>query len=282
MRALRTARPTSPTVLVWLLALLVTGCAGGADRPAAPEGETGPPTVDTEHPVASPLPRVGRPEDLPTDRPLRAAFLLTDGVFGTELTAPHDVLEHTASAVEERPPIEVFTVAAGGAPVRTAEGLVVTPDHGFEDHPPVDILVVPSAVGSREEDLEDERMIDWVRTVGGEARYVMSLCWGAFVLGEAGLLDGHAATTFPADYERFAERFPAVDLRVNVSFVHHGKVLTSQGGVRSFDVALYLVDLLYGEAVARRIGEGLLIPWPPSRADERRFTVEISPPAPAP
>ncbi len=83
------------------------------------------------------------------------------------------------------------------------------------------------------------------------------------MLARAGLLDGRACTTFPRDYRRFAEAFPAADLHVNVSFVHSGRFLTSEGGARSYLAAMYLVDLLYGEEVAAGVGRGLLIPWPP-------------------
>jgi transcriptional regulator GlxA family with amidase domain len=100
--------------------------------------------------------------------------------------------------------------------------------------------------------------------VGNDASWVVSLCDGAFVLAAAGLLDGRAVTTFPGDYDRFAERFPGLDLRVNVSFVRDGKVLTSQGGARSFDVAMHLVDHLWGEQVAAGVGRGMVIPWPPA------------------
>lgn len=193
---------------------------------------------------------------------LGAGFLIVDGVYNTELTAPWDVLEHTLYHAPEGRGIEVFTVSPDGAAVTTAEGLEIAADYGFDDAPVFDILVVPSAEGSRDRDLEDEAMIAWVRRAGREARYLLSLCWGAFVLAEAGLLDDAACTTFPADYDTFAQRFPTHDLRVNVSFVHSGKAITSQGGVRSFDAAMYLVDLLYGREVAQGIGRGLLIPWP--------------------
>jgi transcriptional regulator GlxA family with amidase domain len=82
------------------------------------------------------------------------------------------------------------------------------------------------------------------------------------VLGEAGLLDGHAATTFPSDFDTFAARFPAIDVRRGPTFVHDGMTITSQGGVRSFDAAMYLVDHLYGAKIAHGIGGGLLIDWP--------------------
>ena len=59
------------------------------------------------------------------------------------------------------------------------------------------------------------------------------------------------------------ESFPETRLHVNVSFVHEGRFLTSEGGARSYLAALYLVDLLFGEEVAAGVGRGLLIGWPP-------------------
>jgi putative intracellular protease/amidase len=255
---------------------------GGAAAAAAEHGRAmgglggaAEPTGGAER-AAAPAEYRRRPE-LPADRPLRAAFLIVDGVYNTELVAPFDVFHHTPFHTDPAPGIEVFTVSPDGGPVTTFEGLVLHPDHGFADAPPADLLVVPSAEGSMDADLGNAALIEWVKKAGAEARWVVSLCDGAFVLAEAGLLDGHAATTFPADYDRFAERFPEVDLRINVSFVHDGRMLTSQGGVRSFDVAMYLVDLLYGPEVARRVGAGLLIPWPLDRDVYPPYTVVIDP-----
>ncbi len=158
--------------------------------------------------------------ELPTERPLVAGFVVVDGVYNTELMAPWDVFEHARHHTAGRPAIDVLAVSPDGGPVTTAEGLRILPDHGFADAPPIDILVVPSAEGSRDRDLDNEALIGFVRERGQEARFVVSLCWGAFVLARAGLLDGRACTTFPRDYRRFAEAFPAADLHVNVSFVH--------------------------------------------------------------
>ena len=199
----------------------------------------------------------------PTDRPLRAGFLVVDGVYNSELMAPYDIFHHTPFHTEPAPGIEVFTVSPDGEPVVTFEGLTLVPHHSFESAPPIDILVVPSAEHSMGTDLENRRMIDWVARVGGEARFVVSLCDGAFVLAQAGLLDGRAATTFPADLDAFAQRYPQVDVKINVSFVHDDRFVTSQGGAKSYDSALSRVDLLYGETVAQGVGGGLLLPWPP-------------------
>jgi transcriptional regulator GlxA family with amidase domain len=234
-------------------ALAVALLAAGCGEAVAPENSA----------VAPPWTRVAAPQDLPVDRPLRAGFLVLDGVYNTELTAPYDILHHTPFHTEPAPGIEVFTVSPDGRPVTTFEGLRLTPDHSFADAPEIDILVVPSAERNMGADLENEALIAWVRETGSRARYVLSLCDGAFILAAAGLLDGHRCTTFPGDQDRFAEMFPALDLRRGPSFVHDGRVLTSQGGARSFDVSMYLVDHLYGERVARGVGRGMVIDWPP-------------------
>jgi transcriptional regulator GlxA family with amidase domain len=221
-----------------LLALLAMGCASRSFHPAP------------------------APADLPRDRALSAGFLVIEGVYNTELTAPYDILQHTI--FHTKPGIEVFTVSPDGAPLRTFEGISIDPHHSFADAPPIDILVVPSAEHNLDTDLENAALIGWVRETGEKARFVISLCDGAFVLAKAGLLDGRKVTTFPGDQDRFAEMFPQHDLVRGVSFVHHGKALTSEGGAKSFDVAMYLVEHLYGEEVARRVGRGLIISWPPS------------------
>lgn len=222
-----------------LILVLLAEFAGGCASAAAPAAES------------------------PQADPLRAGFLIVDGVYNTELMAPYDVFEHTRHHAPGGRGIEVFTVSPDGEQVVSAEGLRIVPDHSFATAPPIDILVVPSAEGSRDADLRNAALVDWVRETGSSARYVMSLCWGAFVLAEAGLLDGHACTTFPSDYARFASAFPEADLRFNVSFVHDRGRFTSQGGARSYEVAMYLVDHLFGEEVAAGVGRGLLIPWPP-------------------
>jgi len=212
--------------------------------------------------AASPAQRLP-PADIDLDRPLRAGFLIVDGVYNSELMAPYDVLHHTRFHTDPLPGIEVFTVSPDGEPIVSFEGLTIVPHYGFDDHPPVDILVVPSAEHSMDRDLDDAQMMEWVRRVGGQASFVVSLCDGAFVLAAAGLLDRRECTTFPGDQDAFAERFPGLDLKRSVSFVHDANVLTSRGGADSYDVAMYLGDHLYGEETARRVGRGLIIPWPP-------------------
>jgi transcriptional regulator GlxA family with amidase domain len=75
------------------------------------------------------------------------------------------------------------------------------------------------------------------------------------------LLDNAVSTTFPADIDTYRQRFPQLQVADSVWFVHDGKFITSAGGARSFEAALYLCELLYGEAIARDLAKGLVIDW---------------------
>jgi transcriptional regulator GlxA family with amidase domain len=192
--------------------------------------------------------------------PLRTVgFLVLPGVFNSELMAPYDVLDHVRFRTKDAP--RVFTVAKEAGPLRTFEGLTLTPHYTFANAPPIDLLVVPSAEHNMDTDLQDAALMAWVRETGGKAKLVMSLCDGAFLLAKAGLLDGLQATTFPGDQDRFAQMFPKVKLKRNVIFVHDGKAVTSVGGARSYDPAMYTVERLYGEEAMRLIGQGLVLDW---------------------
>lgn len=249
-------------IRTWAVACLACALLACQGSPEAPVADGTPTTPADPAPTAGvPWPDVPRPT-LPTDRHLQVGFLVVEGVYNTELTAPYDIFHHTRFRGE--PHMEVFTVSPDGGPITTFEGLKLTPDYGFDDAPPIDVLVVPSGEHNMGSDLEDETLIEWVRTTGEQALFIVSLCDGAFVLAEAGLLDTAVSTTFPGDQDAFAERYPHIDLRRGVSFVHHGKALTSEGGARSFDVSMYLVHHLYGETWARDVGRGMVIDWPPT------------------
>ena len=190
------------------------------------------------------------------------AFLIMDGVFNTELTAPFDIFQHTIFR-EGIKPMNVFLVSDKSEPVVTFEGIRILPDFNYltDSLPEIDILVVPSAEHHLDTDIENETMINWVREVGRTARFVTSHCDGAFVLAQAGLLNDRVCTTFPADIATMRERFPNLDIRENVLFVHDGPIITSAGGAKSFEAALYLSEVLYGKKVADKLAEGLVIDW---------------------
>lgn len=190
------------------------------------------------------------------------AFLIMDGTYNTELTAPYDIFQHTKYRKGIKA-MNVFTVANTLAPITSFEGLRMLPDYNYleDELPPIDILVVPSAEHHLDSDLENEQLISFIKKVDAHASYMTSHCDGAFVLAKAGLLDHVASTTFPGDIDKYKKMFPDLDVRADVLFVHDGKYITSAGGAKSFEAALYLAEHLYGDSIARSLAGGLVIDW---------------------
>lgn len=201
------------------------------------------------------------PDPILPDEKMNVAFLIVDGVYNSELVAPMDILHHTVFHTENG--MAVFTVAPDTTTITTFEGLKVIPDYSFlyDSLPTIDILVVPSAEHSMDSDLENDALINFVKATGAKAKYVMSLCDGAFVLAKAGLVDGKESTTFPSDIQRYKDTYPQLTVHDGVSFVHDGKIITSVGGAKSYDPALYLAEILYGKTAAEGIARGLVIDW---------------------
>ena len=189
-------------------------------------------------------------------------FLIMEGVYNTELTAPYDIFQHTIFR-ENIKAMNVFTVANTDEAIKSFEGMRILPDFNYltDTIPQIDILVVPSAEHHLDSDLEDKAMLDFIRKVDKEAQFITSHCDGAFVLAKAGLLDSSVSTTFPSDIEAMRSMFPKLDIRKEVLFVHDGKYITSAGGAKSFEAALYLCEYLYGKEVADALAGGLVIDW---------------------
>ena len=191
---------------------------------------------------------------------LTAGFICTPGVFNTELTAPWDVIQHSMYR-DDNNYVRTVLISENGEPFRTAEGLMIAADYSFDSAPGRDIVVMPSSERSMGPDLENERLIAWLRQRCEDADWVITLCDGAFTLAQTGLLDGSVATTFPGDREAFAARYTEIDVRFDVRFVVDGKYITSTGGAPSFEPAFWLMEELYGSEHVARTGQGLVYEW---------------------
>lgn len=193
-------------------------------------------------------------------RVLRAAFVVTEGVYNSELMAPYDVFHHTFFR-DARDYLEPFVVAETRDPILTFEGLELRPHFDFITAPEADVLVIPSTLGSMDRDLENPALMAYVRQAVARAQWVITVCDGAFVLAATGALDGRVATTFPADRDALKARFPRVDVRYDERLVVDGKFITSVGGGLSYEPALYLVERLWGPERVAKNARGLVWPW---------------------
>ena len=115
----------------------------------------------------------------------------------------------------------------------------------------------------------------WIRDASSRVRRVASVCNGAFLLAEAGLLDGRRATTHWSRAADLAERYPAVTVDADPIFVREGEVATSAGVTSGIDLALALVEEDLGSAAARRVARQLVI-FVQRPGNQRQFSVQLT------
>ena len=148
--------------------------------------------------------------------------------------------------------------------VKTTYGLKIAVDYGFEDAPPLDVLLVPGGLGTRRE-VDNPKMIQFVREAGSRASFVTSVCTGAFILHRAGFLSGKRATTH---WGATAQLRELGDVEVmEERFVQAGNVITSAGVSAGIDMALHLVSLLTDATTAQNVQKMMeYYPQPPTFA----------------
>jgi transcriptional regulator GlxA family with amidase domain len=221
--------------------------------------------------------------------PLTVGIVLFDDVEVLDFSGPFEVFSVTRSLDTEAGPdgdqrrlFRVLTLAAprqavdAGARdprlVRCRNGLRVVADLliGVDEVPALDVLLVPGGFGTRRE-VRNAPFIAWLRAVAPATQQVVaSVCTGAFLLAEAGLLDGLAATTHWASLERLRDTYPSVRVEgiaggaprpYGTRYVDEGRLVTSAGISAGIDMALHLVARMAGSEVAQQTAEHMEYRW---------------------
>jgi transcriptional regulator GlxA family with amidase domain len=188
-------------------------------------------------------------------------MVLFDQVQSLDVTGPLEVFTGANTWQASRggaPAYDIRTASLGGRAVRTSSGLRLTPDGDLRDprarHE--DLLIVPGGEGSRRADPE---LTAWLRAHGGQAGRLVSVCTGAFLLAEAGLLAGRRVTTHWAYCGALAARYPEVTVEPDPIFVRDGNLATSAGVTAGIDLALALVEDDLGREAALDIARHLVV-----------------------
>ena len=188
------------------------------------------------------------------------AILIFDDVQIIDFTGPWEVLDEY---------FDVFTVSESLRPVITSAGMSVNPKYTIENAPKAEILVIPGGGGSRSgrpgvgQQVANPKMIQWVQEEAKDARYVMSVCNGAFILSKAGLLDGQTATTTAGYIELLRTLTPRAKVVVDQRYVDNGKIITTAGLSSGIDGALHIIDKAFGRGSAQFAALGEEYDWNP-------------------
>lgn len=174
-------------------------------------------------------------------------FVIFPDLTQLDFTGPQQVLARL-------PQSTMHIVAKTANPVSSDSGLGLLPTHTFEDCPQLDLICIPGGSAGVVQAMGDQETIEFVRRQSGTAKYVTSVCTGAFILGVAGLLKGRRATTHWA----FTGLLPLVGAtHQKARIVKDGNVITAGGVTSGIDFALSVVAEIAGETVAQAIQLGI-------------------------
>ncbi|MFD3436599.1 GlxA family transcriptional regulator [Streptomyces sp. NPDC058685] len=189
-----------------------------------------------------------------TDRSV--LVVLFEGVQSLDVTGPVEVFTGAGKVTGARGGYPLRTAALGTAPVRTTSGLTLVPDTTLVEAPTPHTLLVPGGQGTRR---PDPALIAWLRENGPRAERLVSVCTGALLLAEAGLLDGRRATTHWAVCDHFARTYPNIQVDPDPVYVRDGHIATSAGVTAGIDLALALVEEDHGRDVALTVARHLVV-----------------------
>jgi transcriptional regulator GlxA family with amidase domain len=189
----------------------------------------------------------------PRDR-LKVAVVMTEGATMIDFAGPWEVFQDVhvpgrGESMEEMMPFELFTVGAARTPIKASGGMTVVPDYTFGDAPAADIVVLGAQKGG-------PALSGWLKKAHDRNAVIMSVCTGAFLLADAGLLDGREATTHHHAYDLLVQQHPKVKVVRSKRWVQSGPRTFTSGGLSSgIDLALHLVALYFGDAVAEKTAD---------------------------
>lgn len=182
--------------------------------------------------------------------------LVYEGVLTSDVVAPLEVFG-AASRQSWFSDYQVLTIGIDEQPsVTTEEGLRIGVDYSMSNAPTLDVLIVPSRY-EMDSLIRNKQLIAFILERSVSLQWLASNCSGALLLAEAGLLNGKRATTWAGGERDMQRAYPEVQVQEDMNFILDGNILTSNGGVVSYQAALKLLEVMSSSARAKAIEETL-------------------------
>lgn len=177
-------------------------------------------------------------------------ILIFPQVEELDFVAPYEIVSYINKITPAS--TQVFIIAGGNKPVQAFNGLKIIPDITLDECPPLDILIVPGGKG-RNIAMHDIALKSFITRQASTAMYIASVCTGAFLLAEAGLLEGRRATTYHTALAELAA-YPNVTVEKR-KVVQDGNIITAAGVSSGLELGFYLLNLLFGRDAAQTVAD---------------------------
>ena len=186
-----------------------------------------------------------RPLRPPVRGKIPVAFLISDGAVIIDFCGPWEIFEHVTNPATSEGAFSLYTVAETNKPVRASGGMKIVPEYTLATAPAPKVIVIPA------QNDPSEAVLEWIRKSTRSTDVTMSVCTGAFVLAQTGLLSGKAATTHHGAYGDLAAAFPDIRVKRGARFVEEGNLASSGGLSSGIDLSLRVVERYFGRDVAQ-------------------------------
>jgi transcriptional regulator GlxA family with amidase domain len=187
------------------------------------------------------------------------AVFIFDDVEVLDFAGPFEVF-NVAGEVIEPAPFNTYTVAMSAEPIKARGRLSINPHFTVDNCPQPDILLVPGGIGTRPV-LKNSAVLNWLKAQSQQVELLLSVCTGALVLGQAGLLAKLPATTHHTAFDLLQEISPTTTIVDDQRFVDTGQIITSGGITAGIDMSLYVTKKFLSEAQVALIIKEMEYQW---------------------
>ena len=187
---------------------------------------------------------------------IEVGIILFNEVEVLDFAGPYEVFSLASKGKEQI--FDVKTIGETSEVISARNGLKILPDLNFEDNFNLEILIVPGGYGAKEIEIKNSKMIEWIKLQQSKVKVLASVCTGAFLLAEAGILDNKKATTHWKEYDRLEKEYPKVEVVRHVKFMDEGHILTAGGISAGINMSFHIIERLFGVEVVKNLAKTMV------------------------
>lgn len=186
-----------------------------------------------------------------TEKQWIVGILLFNEVEVLDFAGPFEVFSITTLPESDKKPFIVKTISETGNMINARNGLKIKPDYSFNDKIDFGILIIPGGYGAEEIEINNLKVIEWIKNKFNNVDILASVCTGSFLLAKTGILDNKNATTHWMDIKKLQNDFPKIKVHKNIKYIEDGKIITAGGVSAGINMSLYIIEKLLNKDIAR-------------------------------
>ena len=180
---------------------------------------------------------------------IKVGILVFNEVEVLDFAGPFEVFSVTESEGKKR--FKVVLIGEKLEPISARNNFKIIPNKSFNDNFELDILIIPGGYGAEKIEIKNKKVLNWIKEKSKTVEILASICTGAMLLAECGILNYKKATTHWMDIDKLEKEYPEIEVIRNTKFVDQGNILTSAGISAGIDLSFHIVKRILGSEIAK-------------------------------